>query len=171
MKYSDAEKLIENGDLVFFRAKKWYQKIIAHFTRGKYSHVGIVFWMRANDGENTLFFVDTMPGKGRTVSIFESYKSETLEIVSCGLNWDNVSSFALNHTGTSTYSLIDAFLLGLERTFNVDLVKKPFGEVCSEFVAVVLNRDGFQLKEDVDPNALYELLFSSKNAKLKLTVN
>jgi hypothetical protein len=82
-----------------------------------------------------------------------------MEIVSCGLNWDKVAGFALKNTGTSHYSYIDAILLGIEKTLRINVFNKPRGEVCSEYVAAVLNQDGFKLPPDIDPNSLYaELL-------------
>jgi hypothetical protein len=169
--YAEAEKVIKSGDLVFFKAGTLIQKMVAFFTRGAFSHVGIAFWMENNAGEETLFFVDSAPGSGRKISLLSSFSRHKMEIVSCGLDWDKVAGFALKNTGTSHYSYIDAIMMGIEKTLRINIFNKPRGEVCSEFVAAVLNKGEIKVRPDIDPNSLYSDVIDMHDTVVTAIIN
>jgi hypothetical protein len=168
MKYSEVRDSIKDGSIVFFKAHRPMQKLVAFFTRGKFSHVAFVFWMHDDYGNKRLFLVDSAPG-GRKVALFSAYVGKNeIEVVDIGLNWNDVAEFALDKTGHVKYSYLDALILGIERTFKFELVKKPFGEVCSEFVARILRLAGIKVNDDIDPNKLYQDLLDMDDTKVTI---
>ena len=119
-------------------------------------------------GNRRLFLVDSAPG-GRKVALFSAYVGHNeFEIVDIGMKWNDVAEFALDKTGHVKYNYLDAFILGVERTFGIEILKKPLGEVCSEFVARILRLSGVKVEDDIDPNRLYQNLLDLEEAKVTI---
>lgn len=87
-----------------------------------------------------------------------------------GLDWDKVEDLALQNTGVTHYSYLDALILGVEKFFGVSLTSKTHGEVCSEFAARILAAGGIPVRHDIDPNELYKFV-SDYQTDLPIRIN
>lgn len=146
---------IKDGDIIFINGDSVVSKIIKFFTKSKFSHVGIAFWL-----EDRLMMVEAQTGTLRRIINFSSfYNYADITVVSSPKSWNEVSGKALSKVGKAHYSTIEAIGVGCREfmliNFNIDLkVIDVRGEICSEFVAKTYDLDEVM----ISPQKLYENL-------------
>ncbi len=152
--YVEVRQQIHDGDIVFINGSSWVAKIIKFFTKSKFSHVGIAFWCEINN-QKRLMIVDAQGGNKRRIVNLSLYANFPMFIIKSPLPWSSYADSALEKLGTVKYSFIEAGYIGFrEFLFNSTGIKLPNlhfkGEICSEFVAKLLNLDDV----NVSPAAL-----------------
>lgn len=161
MDYLDIRERIRSGDLIFFKAEKLTQKFITAFTGGSYSHCGIAVWVEEN-GKNRLMLAESNKGGRRLVSL-SSYSDRSFTVVRVAMDYSLVSDYVTESTGVVQYSYLDFILIGLKDLMvklGVQIwVPNAPGDVCSEFLAHVLQMLGFALDSLlVSPSSLFKEL-------------
>lgn len=157
--YSEARKIIKDGDVVFIRAEynSFFSKVIAFWTRGTYTHVGIAFWMSLTDTDDRLMIVESQRFTKRRMINLSYYSECELTILQGTRPWREYVDDAFHKLGTIGYSWIDAIHVGLQE-YSMKWTNKMLtpigGEFCSEFVARMLNRDEIF----ISPQRLYDQL-------------
>ena len=167
MKYDAVRNDLKDGQVVFFNAVTWPQKIISIFTRGPFSHVGMLVWMTDSTGTRKLMCIESSFGGARIVQL-RSYLPRGMTVVDVGLDWAKCAERALNDTGSLHYNIPNLALIGIKSILSQlglkQLAKKvkPMkgGEVCSEFVATLLEEHGYPLDSFTSPNELYRMLLN-----------
>lgn len=140
--YEKARMSIGDGDIVFIKNRKGpLSRIVQFFTRSRYSHVGMAFWMTAG-GVARLMMVEAQGGTDRRIVNLSKYKHDDLDVVHAPKLWGVVANDALSHLSEVPYGYLDALYLGVveffQKYFDINLPRKDFpGEICSEFVARV----------------------------------
>ena len=161
--YEQARDHIRSGDVVFIRDKAgWFiPHLIRFFTRSRYTHVGIAFWMHTG-GARRLMIVEAQGGAKRRVLNLSYYEDVNLDIIEAPGKWEEVSGRALEKLNQVPYGWLEALYVGLRefllKYFNWDWLKRRDlpGEICSEFVAKI-----YELPQrHISPQALLELLLS-----------
>lgn len=140
--YEEVREKIQDGDIVFIRDKKGiWSKIIRFFTKSKFSHAGIAFWM-SSGGHRRLMIVEAQGGaKRRIVNL--SYHSEGKYVIIEGPKpWSDVNHIALDKLNKVSYGYFEALYVGIRefllKYFDIKLKQFGFpGEICSEFIANV----------------------------------
>lgn len=156
-RYASVRDVISNGDLLFFKATKWNQKVITEVTGGKYSHCGLAVWL--TDGiTNRLSVVEATSGGRRIISL-SHYADRPFTVLNVGLEYDKVAEYVMGNTGLP-YGMLDFASIGLKDfalRFGIKL-KMPNtpGEVCSEFLAGVLQKAEYSITDTlISPSDLY----------------
>lgn len=141
VKYKDAREQVKTGDIVFMKGESPGSRFIRFFTRSKYSHVGIAFWMSdVLTGKRRLMVAESNIGGTRVVSL-SSYAHEGIDIYD-GLNsseWLFASSGVLDSMGAIKYSYLDFVTIYIKESFGMNLGDVR-GQVCSEFVSKILKQ-------------------------------
>ena len=79
--YEKAREHINDGDIVFIRDKVGpIVALIRFFTRSRYSHVGIAFWINTG-GKKRLMFAEAQGGAKRRIVNISYYDSVNLDVV------------------------------------------------------------------------------------------
>lgn len=160
--YQEARYNIEDGDIIFVcNAKTLTSKMIRFFTRSKYSHVGIAFWATVG-GVDRLFIAEAQGGTKRRIITMSFYAKDELHVIKSPRAWNEYSDVALQDIGIQEYGWIQAAYVGFREAllnyFNIKLTPKDFdGEICSEYVANMLNI----LPPNVSPEGLYQELLKN----------
>lgn len=165
MNYDAVRDTLKDGQIVFFNAVTWPQKIISIVTNGKFSHVGIILWMTDSTGHRRLMCIESSMGGARIVQL-RAYLRRGMTIVDIGLDWSKCAETALEDTGLLHYSIPNLILIGLKTILiNLKLPKlakliprDKSGEVCSEFVSTLLVDFGYNIDTFVAPNQLFDIL-------------
>jgi len=141
--YEHARELIQNGDIIFIRNKGlFHHKLITWFTKSDHIHVGIAFWATFECGPH-LMISEANGGAQRRIVNLSHYKDHSMDIIKAPRPWNEISSRALERLGQVQYNWIQAGYIGVselfQNTFGINMpdVDMP-GEICSEFVANVL---------------------------------
>lgn len=150
MKYHDARKRIQSGDLLAWSHERswlasWYDfqiQMVRAFTRSEYCHVGVAWTIAGR--------VFVLEAVGTGVRIFPLSRLLPFYWVPMKVRWeDEVEAWALAQVGLP-YSKIQAILAGLG--------KLRAGEdsmwQCAEYTLEVLKRAGVDLKVDATPTAV-----------------
>lgn len=157
MNYDDARKSVKNGDVIFFKASTFKQRIITLFTGGQYSHVGIAFWIRPIAGSEVerLMLLESTNG-GRRIIDLRSYAYRGMSVCQTPVNWEKVADDFLSGTGAIHYSYLDFLRIGAKKLFGLHHVEDDKkGEVCSEMVAKAILASGIVLSDEMpDPDTL-----------------
>lgn len=138
--YEESRSQFESGDIVFIRDRKSIlANIIQFFTRSRYSHVGIAFWM-SSGGIARLMMVEAQGGTRRRIVNLSKYRNIDLDVMKAPDDWRNVANEALERLSEVPYGYLEALYVGiveaLQQYFDVTIPRKNFkGEICSEFVA------------------------------------
>lgn len=142
---------IKSGQLVFIGASRHHkntvQTIIQKVTKGEYTHTGITVWMQDEFGHRKLMILESTLGGVRLVNM-SSYLDRKTVLADLGIDWQHSHDTALSKAGFVKYGFVDFNLIGLREL----LVRHGFtgiarklpdgkGEVCSEFLAHLLNDD------------------------------
>lgn len=159
LSYEEGRLLVKDGSLVFFKARKWSQRLVTLFTGGKYSHCGILVWMESQ-GQRRLMLVEAFVGGTRIINL-RSYSDRDMLILDLGVDWANseASKKLLDKTGRNPYGFLDFISIGVkDLSTKIGFpVRMPnfAGEVCSELVANYLIDNGFLLIDScISPNTL-----------------
>lgn len=170
MQYSDARRLITDGDIVFVRGS-WnrpVQSLVMWATNSEYSHVGIAFWVTINNNQR-LMIVEAQGGTKRRILNMSFYKNKKLDVISTPRPWKEYADSATDNLGIVSYGWFDAIYAGFREKFQnyIYLPQKNLdsGEICSEFVAKQL-----QLQDtNISPQGLFNALIKNNNTiKLKI---
>lgn len=148
---------VNNGDIMF--VDSWdhpLPRLIQFFTKSRFSHVGILFWVTIPGGQKRLMIVEAQGGTTLRVQDFDFYRDRPLAIVESPKDWTSYESTALAQIGDVKYSYVEALYAGLRdfclNHLRLTLPKKNFsGEICSEFVARCLGLDS----ADVSPQDVF----------------
>lgn len=167
MNYSLVRSSLKNGQIVFFNATTWTQKLVSMGSGGKFAHVGILVWMTDSNQTAKLMCIESSWGGARLVQL-SSYAYRGMTIVDIGLDWERCSDSAFNDTGRLRYSLLNLIMVGtksiLETVGLLWLANKikrisTKGEICSEFVATLLDENGYPIEDTfASPNKLFTML-------------
>lgn len=169
MKFEDRE-LVLDGDIIFVKNDpSLTSKIIRFFTKSKYSHCGIAFWIHSS-GTKRLMLVEAQNSTKRRIVNASNYDYVNLDIVSGQKPWCEIESDALMGLGLENYNVLEAVEIGTKefmlKYFNINLPcsKDKPGEICSQFIAKLQGLDNIM----VSPEGLYcELL--KKGSVLKFS--
>jgi len=157
--YMDARELIQDGDIVFITDRSspvaW---LVRFFTRSRYSHVGIAFWMQTG-GISRLMMAEAQGGTNRRIVNLSKYAQYNLDVIKAPGPWKRILGNALARLSDVPYGYMEAFYVGLVETalkyFDIELPRKDFnGEICSEYVAKMYNLP----KKHISPQVLIEHL-------------
>lgn len=177
MDYELVRNEIKDGQIVFINAVTLGQKIISVFTGGKFSHVGFVVWMTDSTGNKKLMCLESSVGGARLVQL-RAYLERGMTIVDIGLKWEDCAGSAFGDTGVLHYNVTNLVLIGIKtllQKVGLDFLAKYVrsagsGEVCSEFVATLLEENGYVLDSFTSPNALYESLVGLPNLSKSIPI-
>lgn len=157
--YEEGRLLVKDGSLVFFKARKWSQRLVTFFTGGKFSHCGVLTWMEIQ-GQRRLMLVEAFVGGTRIINL-RSYSDREMLILDLGIDWANseASKRLIDKTGHNPYGFLDFLSIGVKdisTKLGFPLKMPNFkGEVCSELVANYLVDSGFNLHDVcISPNTL-----------------
>ena len=157
MNYFEIRDTIKSGDIVFMKRRNgkfnFWHKLITLFTKGPFWHVGVAFWaIDKVSGIPRLYILEAYDG-GRRIVNLGFYRNYELEVIESPREWTEYAEEALSRVGEVEYGYLDFIAIGLKEKFGIKLTNFK-GEVCSEFVATLLN-----LEDDLlSPNKLYEQL-------------
>lgn len=165
MQYDKVRDTIKDGSIVFIDAKTLPQKIITFFTGGVYSHVGMAVWMSDSQGVKKLMIIESTTGGARLVQL-SAYLYRGFTVVDLGLNWTECSDSAFADLGILHYSILNLALIGIKSILGRLGLKRlakmiprdTSGEVCSEFVATLMDEHGYSIDSFTSPTELYEIV-------------
>ena len=172
MKYTEARPKIQNGDIVFVRGepgffKRPVQNLIMFFTKSKYTHVGIAFWVNIC-GQDRLMMVESQVGAKRRILNMSFYQRRELDVIEAPREWQGMCVTATERLGQVNYGYLDAIYVGLRERLAkyIALPHKNFqGEICSELIARLL---GFE-EVNISPQKLWDQLMKT-GARVRLVV-
>lgn len=158
--YADVRDLIKDGMCVFLQAKTCGQRIIQFFTFGNVTHCGMAFWVTESTGKRRLMCTESTSGGVRAINL-GAYANRRMIIVDLGVDWSTVSDSVAKSTGTVHYSLLDFITIGIRgilRRMRIEIsVPNYIGEVCSEYLARLINESGTMTVDTMlSPNDLFE---------------
>jgi hypothetical protein len=169
MKFEDRENVLD-GDIIFVKNDpSLTSKIIRFFTKSRYSHCGIAFWIHSS-GAKRLMMVEAQNSTKRRIVNASNYDYVNLDIVSGQKPWSEIEGDALMGLGLIDYSMREAIEVGAKefmlKYFNINLpiTKDEPGEICSQFIAKLQGVDNVMLS----PEGLYEALLK-KGSVLKFS--
>lgn len=160
--YSEGRALIGNGDIVFVKGKRnFLARLIRFATRSHYSHAGIAFWANIG-GRDRLMIVEAQGGTRRRILNLSFYSGSELVIVKAPRAWEEYQEEAVERIGKVEYGWTDAIYVGIRelflKYFHIKLPRANFGgEICSEFIAKMLNLP----EKNVSPQLLMEQLIKA----------
>jgi len=153
-KYVEVRLQIKNGDILMYKGKKIFSKIIRWLTGSPYSHAGIAVWWN----ERLMVMEAVMRGVRVVPLSLNIYQHKgNVEWFSCKkeiLDEDRLRMiiFAQEELGKS-YARWKAILFGLRILFNRNLSRKDQLRMenklfCSQYVAQIYNSIGLDLKKN-----------------------
>lgn len=170
--YNTGRDFVQSGDIVFMLKKDvFHHKVISWFTKSEYIHVGIAFWTTI-EGCNHLMVSEANGGTQRRIVNLSNYKHYNMDIIASPLPWSEMSEKTLERLGQVEYSWLLAGYVGvsevLERNIGYPLPTISMnGEICSNYVAMVLNLQ----KHMLSPAALYEHLTKQLSCEVRVCLN
>ncbi len=170
MQYNEIRNNIQNGDVLFFDSRPYnlLQQTIRLFTGTKKVHVGIAYWIVEND-ISRLMVIEAQGGSNRRIVNIGAYCGYNMTVVKQQLKLWKDMRYCLDRIGIIKYSYTTALIAGVN-----DLIKQYFGkkiiisdkfkgEICSEFVARVLDLPD----TIISPGNLYDYLKSTNCIEVK----
>lgn len=166
--YDQVRDMICDGDVVFVSKQHGFvSALIRFFTRSKFSHCTIAFWVDVCD-EKRLMCIEAQGGTRRRILNLSFYqqKGMTLYVVTPPKDWCSVAHTALEKLGEVKYGYFEAFYVGIRewmlKNFRIKFKEIQFdGEICSEFIART-----YGLKEvAVSPELLFEQLMETQQLR------
>jgi hypothetical protein len=156
--YDQLRGSVKAGQLVFFKATKWNQKLITLITGGKYSHCGMAVWL--TDGVSSRLMLIEATNGGRRIISLSHYADRSFEVIDVKLNYPDIAEEVLEHTGLP-YSYIDFIKIGIRDImlrFGIKThLPNSVGEVCSEFLSNTVQKAGIKVSDAlISPSALYK---------------
>lgn len=158
--YERVREVAKDGDIVFVHGswKRPLQAIVMFFTRSKFSHCFIVFWVETHTGRR-LLLVEAQGGTKRRILNASFYEKKTLSMVRAPKEWSMIEDAALSSVGKKGYSYFDAAYVGIRdflwKALNIRIPSNDFpSEICSEFIARVYDLP----YKNVSPQGLWEML-------------
>lgn len=142
---------IKSGQLVFIGSNRLHkstvQTVIQKVTKGEYTHAGITVWMQDEFAHRKLMILESTLGGVRLVNL-SSYLDRKTILADTGIDWQNSHDAALSKAGFVKYGFVDFNLIGLREllvrhgfTKLANKLPDAKGQVCSEFIAHLLNED------------------------------
>lgn len=167
MTYDEARDEFQNGDVVFFSAGKRniVRRAICWFTRGKYYHVGIVFWVLADTGDARLMLAEAQPDGYRIVNL-GFHNERNMCVFRDVVPWSAIGNTVLDRTGATDYSYMDLLYIGMHERFGVNIPAEASGsgDVCSVVTSKILQFGGARgIETMVSPQRLFEQLSAAGN--------
>lgn len=171
MDYTAARSLIHDGDIVFVQGATTLSKLIQYFTKSKYSHIAICFWIKVANVPDRLMVIEAQGKTHRRIINLSFYSEFPMDIIACPLNWQVYATNAFDGLGRMQYGYLQAIYTGIRdyfiNTFHVRLPTLNFsGEICSEFVARCLNLPD----ASISPQDVFEALQVSGH-KIALSIS
>jgi len=107
--------------------------------------------------------IESTMGGARLVQL-SAYLYRGFTVVDLGLKWEDCSATAFADLGVLHYSILNLGLIGLKSVLNRVGLKRvanwipkdTSGEVCSEFVATLMDEHGYTIDSFTSPTDLYE---------------
>ena len=164
LSYTDAIKIIEDGDVILFHpTPSWSNPIsllIMKGTGSPFSHTNIAFWMTIS-GVKHLMAVEAQGGTERRIVNMSFYSNMQFTVLKGLKPWPTISNDCISGVAEQKYSYLTAVYAGLRdyciRNFRLKLPKFAHpGEICSEFVA---REQGLE-DTDISPGTLYNTLIT-----------
>lgn len=165
--YEQARNIIRDGDIIFIHGS-WRQPLealIMFFTRSKFSHCCIAFWVQTAGGTR-LLCVEAQGGTSRRLLNFSFYADKMVTVIAAPCNWSTVECQALARVGQAPYGWFDAIYVGIRefalKYFNISLPMTQIRhEICSEFCASVYDIH----PTEISPQLLYEELIKTSHER------
>lgn len=166
-RYEDIRSSIEDGDIVFIKGswKSLPQALIMFFTRSKFAHVALAFWVETSNSKR-LMVVEAHGKSSRRIVNLSHYDGHEMIVMKAVKPWGEMEADALNKVAKVRYGYFEGFYIGLRDVFlNVFGIKLPTwnlpAEVCSSLVARLIG-----MKDPiVSPQGLYEDLLEITEEK------
>lgn len=165
MKFSEAHNLIQTGDVLLFRGRKWYAWLIRLRTLSVYSHVGIAYRLRLN-GHHRLCIFEAVNGQGIRLHPMDQYLKECMT-KGCTVDWYSLAEQAVEREKIADYCFEQwarryasiwqfawswgLFLRRLRRWLGLkpDIGRDRF--FCSELCDAAFRHAGYQHDETTSP--------------------
>ena len=162
IKFNVIKDTIKDGDIIFVGGgdDNIIHGVIETFTKSKYFHCAIAFWMTTGDYRE-LMVVEAQGGADRrVVSLQDFYKGYTIAVVrNTVTSWEDMDA-CFEKLGEVPYNYITCAAIGIKDALKkycgvrVNIGNSPEGEICSEFIARTM-----KLSNDiVSPQDLFETL-------------
>lgn len=168
--YAEGRDLIEDGDIIFVARKKGIilPALIKFSTKSIFTHCAIAFWLETN-GVRRLMAVQQQGGYKRFIMNLSALDKCQLYVVSPTKTWKDVTTTALAKINKVSYGYLEALYVGVREflmtRFNIRIKERHFtGEICSEFVAEVLQCTDVY----ISPQILFEELMKTQSVKMIL---
>ena len=165
--YSSIRSQVKSGDVFAWAGNGIINDIIKYVEHGLYTHVGIA-WVYS--GRVFILQATGLPDLGAQYGVGLVAASETKSYGKC--SYFNINTIwtpelennALSYLG-KPYSYLTAIKVGLSFTPN------PNSEICSVYVAQILNNSGFNLSsKGMTPQLLVDDLIKSNYQKLDIDI-
>lgn len=159
--YEEVRNKVQDGDIIFIRDKKGiFSKIIRFFTKSKFSHAGIAFWM-SSGGHRRLMIVEAQGGAKRRIVNLSYHSDGKYLAIAAPKSWSSINHNALEKLNKVSYGYLEAIYVGfrefLLKYFDIKIKMFGFpGEICSEFIANVYDL----ADKHVSPQLLMENLLT-----------
>ena len=183
MLYNDARQLIKNGDILACTGNELFSKAIKFFTKSKYSHVGIAFWLKTIEGfDYRLFILEAVDGAGVRIyplsEALNEYGSGNIDLYKLkNLDGNLVLSYALDKIGKDYVTFWQLFLIVskitkyIRRLWDKDDETKENKYHCSKLVFNSLIHAGYKydkLSILINPNDIIKFTCFEDPIKLKI---
>jgi hypothetical protein len=148
MKYCYAKKKIHSGDVIAFKGKSWFSKVIKWWTKSDFTHVGIAW--RVGD---RLFVIEA--GDFHGIRIMPASLQKPFYCIYTGVCWtDQLEKIILSHVG-DPYSISGCIMAA----FNLATTRDRSWQ-CAEFVNYILKNADIDLGKNCETPAkiVYKLL-------------
>ena len=151
MRYQDHRPLIQDGDVVAFQVARWslFSQVISIWTRSKFSHVGIVMWVRGR-----LAGIEALEGVGVRIHplshLVRTRRINWFQITDDNIDREKITTAALSRWGARyaspwqfirSFSVVTTWVcdrLGVQYDTNPDRF------FCSEYVMHCLQQAGYE---------------------------
>lgn len=177
MKYEQYKEISATGDILFFEAHTFKQKIVTFVTGGKYSHCGIAVKVTDNFGNKRLMVLESVMGGVRLVNMSSlvTRNISVLRINAFKDAWSSIASTAMNQPGAVHYNLKDFVQIGFKDLMSrfgvaVKMRDDPAGMVCSEFTGYLLKLAKILYRTDtyVGPSKLFSELLTLSSLQFEI---
>lgn len=138
MDYATARNQIQDGDLILEKGRKglfaWLTKIV---TRSEYTHAAVAVWLQGG-----LYIAEINGGGNHLVPL--SQITQAFDVFRPAGLWPDTREVILNSLRDKvSYSILDAFTIGLRDLFSLRLPVSRNGLVCSQYAFIVLRDAGW----------------------------
>ena len=132
MRYCCSRHRIQSGDIILWTGRGMPSKVVRHFTKSDWSHIGIAAWFGPR-----LMVLDSFPFRGTRVKLL-SHMLRNAYWMPSGAQWnDEALGFALDELG-KRYGWQNLWKTWL----GLDLVAREYH--CSQYAAKILERAGLK---------------------------